>query len=132
MLGRVGFVVGRLFRCCVRLLRHALLLPLLLCLLFFVSCCCVAFLVFSRCPGLGETFETIPAQSAERGRGARPRSSTRMSRLLVGCARCSCRSCVAASRGALALALVVLVALVAFASLDVLASLAINALPVPC
>ena len=46
MLGRVGFVVGRLLRCCGRLLRHALLLLWLLCVLFLVSSCCVSFLVF--------------------------------------------------------------------------------------
>ena len=47
MFRRVGFVVGRLFRCYVRLLRLALLLLWLLCLLFLVSCRCVFFLVFS-------------------------------------------------------------------------------------
>ena len=79
MFRRVGFVVGRLFRCYVRLLRHALLLLWLLCLLFLVSCLfvllgllflCLFSRVF-RCSGLRETLEAIPAQSAERGRGAR-------------------------------------------------------------
>ena len=79
-----------------------------------------------------ETLEAIPAQRAERGRGAHPRSYTRTSALLLGCSRCSCRSCVAALPGALALALalVVLVALAALSFVHVLAALAGNALPV--
>ena len=71
MFRRVGFVVGRLFRCYVRLLRLALLLLWLFCLLFLVSCRCVFFSRVFRCSGLRETLEAIPAQSAERGRGAR-------------------------------------------------------------
>ena len=71
MLRRVGFVVGRLFRCYVRLLRLALLLLWLICLLFLVSCRSVFFSRVFRCSGLRETLEAIPAQSAERGRGAR-------------------------------------------------------------
>ena len=46
MFRRVGFVVGPLFRCYVRLLRLALLLLWLLCLLFLVSCCWVSLLSF--------------------------------------------------------------------------------------
>ena len=99
----------------------ALLGLLSLCLFSIVVC-------FS---GLRETLEAIPAQSAERGRGAHPRSYTRTSGLLVGCSRCSCRSCVGALPGARALALIVLVALAALVFLDVLAALAVNPLPVP-
>ena len=62
-----------------------------------------------------ETPRAIPPQSAERGRGAHPRSSTRTSGLLVGCSRCSCRSCVAAPPGARALALDRVAALAALA-----------------
>ena len=71
MFRRVGFVVGRLFRCYVRLLRLLLLLLWLFCLLFLVFCRCVFFSSLFRCSGLRETLEAIPAQSAERGRGAR-------------------------------------------------------------
>ena len=62
-----------------------------------------------------ETPQAIPPQSAERGRGAHPRSSTRTSGLLVGCSRCSCRSCVAAPPGARPLALNYVAALAALA-----------------
>ena len=43
-----------------------------------------------------QTLEALPALSAERERGAHPRSFTRTSALLVGCSRSSCRSCDAA------------------------------------
>ena len=91
-----------------------------------------------------KTRETLPAQSARRGRAAgerRPKERPKAARaskgvsdrigLLFECSCSSCRSCLASPPGACPLALAVLAALASLAFLGVLAALQPHALPVP-
>ena len=91
-----------------------------------------------------KTRETLPAQSARRGRAAgerRPKERPKAARaskgvsdrigLLFECSCSSCRSCLASPPGACSLALAVLAALASLAFLAVLAAVQPHALPVP-